>query len=248
MNHPEEPARIELIGQVMMIELNRPTRGNAFSGELVEALIAAMEQAGLNPAIDTVVFRGAGRHFCTGFDLDRIEQTDDAGLLLRFVRIETLLNMVWTSRLRTVAIGTGRAWGAGADLFAACDERIARSGTRFCFPGAGFGIVLGTRRLSARVGRDKARQWTTTGTEVPVADALDAGLVTQTIPETASDAEAIGRLPPLAVDAETLAGLNQASLEADGDRDLALLVRSASRPGLKGRIIAYAAKRRANRT
>lgn len=247
MTEPQEPICVTLTDSAMLIELNRPTRGNALSREMVEALIAAMEEAERNPGIDTVIFRGAGRHYCTGFDLDQIEETDDSGLLMRFVRIESLLNAVWTSRLRTVSIGAGRIWGAGADLFTACDVRIARSDSRLCFPGAGFGIVLGTRRLSERVGRDKARLWTTTGMEVSAAEALASGLVTQTFDDSETIGDVIERLPPPAVDGETLAGLHKASCDAESDRDMALLVRSAARPGLKRRIIAYAAVRRANR-
>lgn len=239
--------RVTAAASVVRIELNRPARGNAFSAPLVEALIAALDEASRNAAIDTVIFHGAGRNFCTGFDLDGIESQTDADLLMRFVRIETLLDLVWTSRLRTVAIGTGRIWGAGADLFAACDVRLARSDCRFRFPGAGFGIVLGTRRLSVRVGDGRARQWTTTGSEISAADALAAGLVTQTIDASDIIDDLIARLPSLTVDRDTLAGLHQASRRDDSDRDMALLVRSASRPGLKTRIVDYAAGRRTGR-
>ena len=248
MFEPEEPARVRYAESTMLIELNRPARGNGLSSALVEKLIAALEEGTRKSGIDTVVFQGTGRHFCTGFDLDQIEETDDSGLLMRFVRIETLLSMVWTSRLRTVSIGMGRVWGAGADLFAACDVRLARPDCKFCFPGAGFGIVLGTRRLSERVGRARARQWTTTGMVVSLSDALESGLVTRTIEVSESTSDLLKKLPSVAVDAETLTRLHEASGDAEGDRDMAMLVRSASRPGLKRRIIEYAARRRDNRT
>ena len=46
-----------------------------------------------------------------------------------------------------MAVATGRAWGAGADLFASCDIRACTPDASFRFPGTAFGIVLGTRRL-----------------------------------------------------------------------------------------------------
>jgi hypothetical protein len=48
--------------------------------------------------------------------------------------------------------------GAGADLVAACDWRIAAPATRFRMPGLRFGIVLGTRRFAALVGADAAHE------------------------------------------------------------------------------------------
>jgi enoyl-CoA hydratase/carnithine racemase len=246
-NLKDHPIRITREQSWTNIELHEPGRADALSASLVEALIRAFSEASDSAVIDTVVFHGSGRNFCTGFDLSGIETQSDADLLRRFVRIESLLDQVWTSRLRTVAIGTGRVWGAGADLFAACDVRIARSDCRFRFPGAGFGIVLGTRRLSLKVGEDTARHWTTTGVEVSAEEALAAGFAARIVNASETVDDALRQLAPVSVDTETLAGLHRASRQNESDRDLALLVRSASLPGLKDRIIAYTASRRIDR-
>lgn len=240
-------AQVTLSGSTMQIELDRPHRGNALSAALVEALIDSFATAEANTNLDTIVLRGAGRHFCTGFDLEGIEQQSDGDLLHRFVRIETLLSMIWGTRLRTVAIGSGRTWGAGADLFTACDVRIAPTECRFRFPGAGFGLVLGTRRLAVRVGEDRARLWTTTGIEFTFTEAVAAGLVTHVPDVDGSVDTVLGKLPAISVDALTLRGLNEASRRDESERDLALLTRSASRPGLKKRILAYAQGRQTDR-
>ncbi len=241
-------ARVTCARATVQIELNRPDHGNALSATLVEGLIEALAAAESDANIDTVVLRGAGRHFCTGFDLQGIEQHSDGDLLHRFVRIETLLSMIWGTRLRTVAIGTGRTWGAGADLFTACDVRIAPAECRFRFPGAGFGLVLGTRRLAVRVGEDKARLWTTTGVEFTFAEAVAAGLVTHVSDDISSVDTVLAGLPTISVDTVTLRALNEASRRDESDRDLALLTRSASRPGLKKRILAYAQGRQSDRS
>jgi len=240
-------AQVTLSDSTMEIKLNRPHRGNALSAALVEALIESLAAAESDMSLDTVVLRGVGRHFCTGFDLESIEQQSDGDLLHRFVRIETLLSMLWGTRLRTVAIGSGRTWGAGADLFTACDVRIAPAECRFRFPGAGFGLVLGTRRLAVRVGEDKARLWTTTGIEFTFAEAVAVGLVTHLPEEGGSVDTVLANLPTISVDALTLRALNAASRRDESERDLALLTRSASRPGLKKRILAYAQGRQSDR-
>jgi len=56
-----------------------------------------------------------------------------------------------------MAIAHGRNFGAGADLFVACDVRVAAPGTTFRMPGLRFGLQLGTRRLAQRIGNEAAR-------------------------------------------------------------------------------------------
>lgn len=214
---------------VATLTLARPERGNALAADLVEALIAQASAALADPTVHTLVLRAQGKHFCTGLDLSDLESSSDAELLHRLVRIETLLSMLWHAPLRTVAVVQGRTWGAGADLFAVCEQRIAAADCTFRFPGAQFGIVLGTRRLAERLGADLARELTVGGGELDAAQALLHGLATP----GAED------LSPPRVDRATAAALRSATRLDHRDADLAALVRSAAEPGLKQRIASY---------
>jgi enoyl-CoA hydratase/carnithine racemase len=233
-----EDTRLELLSTrrdgVFTLTMNRAERGNALSAELVEALLEGVNAALEDDEVHTLVLRGQGRHFCTGLDLSDLDRASDATLLWRLVRIETLLAAVWHAPKRTVAVAQGRTWGAGADLFAACEQRVALPGATLRFPGAQFGIVLGTRRLALRMGSDTARALLTQGGELSTTQALACGLATH--------AEEPGWAAP-PVDAETGAALRAATRAADGgdqrDADLAALVRSAARPGLVSRVRRY---------
>lgn len=231
--------------------LQRTERGNALSAELVEMLIDAVEACIADPAIDTLVLTSDGADFCTGFDLSKLGPTtsDDAtreidgALLWRFVRIEHLLATLWHAPLRTVAVVQGRAFGAGADLFAACDVRLATADAQWRFPGAGFGIVLGTRRLGELVGADRAMAWVTTGAAIDTDGALANGLATAVIEGGAWRSH----LAPLSVDRPTFAALRAATRVDRRDADLAALVRSATRAGLSQRIDHYRHSLRKNK-
>ena len=222
-------------GGVRTLTLARPERGNALSAELVEALLAAVQGAAADSSLHTLLLRAEGDHFCTGLDLSSLDSETDASLLWRLVRIETLLAALWHAPLRTVAVAQGRCWGAGADLFVACETRIAAEATQFRFPGAGFGIVLGTRRLAERVGTDMARRCTVDGQLLAAPDAQRVGLVSRLGGLGQTDLAA-----PVA-DAVTAAALRRATRSDQRDHDLAALVRSAARPGLKARVQAYRA-------
>lgn len=219
------------------LTLERAERGNALGPELVDALLDAVREASADRALHTLVIRGSGKHLCTGFDLSDLDACSDGDLLLRFVRVEELLAAIWHAPMRTVAVAQGRTWGAGADLFAACEWRLAREDASFRFPGAGFGLVLGTRRLAERVGTDAARRWVTQGQEVGARAAADAGLATALI-DSDADVASLVTMPP-AVSAETARAIRAATREDRRDADLAALVRSASAPGLRKRIAAY---------
>jgi len=219
------------------LTLERPERGNALGAELVDALLAAVQEASEDPSLHTLAIRGSGKHLCTGFDLSDLDSCSDGDLLLRFVRVEQLLAALWHAPMRTVAIAQGRTWGAGADLFAACDWRIARDDATFRFPGAGFGLVLGTRRLAERVGTDTARRWVIDGKQVDARDAAAAGLATSVL-DAATDVDGLLAAAP-AVSADTARAIRLATREDRRDADLAALVRSAAAPGLRARICAY---------
>lgn len=225
------------------LTLDQPASGNSLSRDMIEACHDALDQAEGGGA-KLLVVRGEGRHFCTGFNLQDLELESDGDLLLRMVRIEQLLARIWAAPFLTIAVGQGSVFGAGADLFVACRRRVALNGARFCFPGAGFGLVLGTRRLAARVGADVATGWVASGCRIDAAEAEAAGLVTDRCEESAVDMLLDQEMVAAArLDAWTLAAIRSAARADDQlDRDLAALVRSAARPGLKSRIAGFAAR------
>lgn len=229
--------RCERDGAVLTLWLARPERGNALGPELVAALEAALAARG---DARLVVLRGEGKHFCTGFDLSDLPALSDGDLLLRVVHIELLLQTLHALPVTTLAVGGGRTFGAGADLFAACDHRVALEGASFSFPGPAFGLALGTARLAGRVGASAARALLLAGREVKAEEALALGLATAVV-AAPEDAIAEAARAAARLDAPTVALLHERTRGAEDAADLAALVRSAARPGLKARIEAYRA-------
>lgn len=227
-----------IAGGIATVWLDRPDKGNALSAGAVESLAASVDAAFADPGVRTLLFRGRGRHFCTGFDLSDLANETDATLRDRFVALERLLQKVWHAPVRTAAFATGRAWGAGADLFAACDLRAAAPDATFRFPGSAFGIVLGTRRLTELVGWDRARPLVTEGVTLDAPGARAAGLATEVVEGDADD-WVVARLAPPIASRGTLAALREAARADHRAADLAALERSASIPGLRDRIDHY---------
>ncbi|MCR9072416.1 MAG: enoyl-CoA hydratase/isomerase family protein [Alphaproteobacteria bacterium] len=239
-----DPVAARRDGAVLHLALNRPESSNALSPEIVEALLSAIDAAA-EDGVRLIVFEGMGKHFCAGFNLSDLDSLSDGDLLLRLVRIETLLQAVYRAPMPTMALVRGAAMGAGADLVAACRRRLVVGTGRFAFPGAGFGIALGTRRLAGRVGSDRAMEIIAGGGLLDQDEAVAVGLIDAVIAEDAVDDE-IGRYAAMAARLEpgTLATVGSLTLDDGrsedlGARDMAALVASASRPGLKDRVVRY---------
>ena len=220
------------------IRLAQPMRGNALSAELVEEIHAALDECE-NKKIRSLILTGEGRHFCTGMDLSGLESETDASLLWRFVRIEQLLDRIWHSPFTVMAFATGRTWGAGADLFCAASLRWITEDASFRFPGAQFGLVLGSGRLAQRIGSDRAREWILRNQAIDAQDALRCGLASHE-----GHAEDFFKLADTLHETNTTTVTTQqmihaATRMADSDASLSALVRSAARPGLKHRIQQY---------
>ena len=222
------------------LTLDRERSANALSAELVDELLESVTQADAQ-GVRVLVLQGKGRNFSAGFDFGGFEEQSEADLLLRFVRIETLLQAIGTSPCLTVGLAHGRNYGAGADLFAACQWRIAEPGATFRMPGLAFGLVLGTRRLAALVGSERARDLleslATFGAEEARAMGFARQLASQTEwPAIVQEARRVAAVLPAASRTRLYRTL---TTTAAADASLADLVRSAAEPGLKARMQAY---------
>lgn len=231
----------ERSGTTTILTLDRAAKMNAFSGALVDALLDAVEAAH-GDGTRLLVLRGEGKNFSAGFDFGGFEAQSDGDLLLRFTRIEQLLQKVHHAPFETLALAHGRNFGAGVDLIGVCSRRVATPDSTFRMPGLRFGLVLGTRRFALQVGDDTARDILAESKTFGAEEGRRIGFLTQVAEASewpaviARASEASIALPP-----DACARLVAATRTDTRDADLAELVRSAAAPGLKARIAAYLA-------
>jgi enoyl-CoA hydratase/carnithine racemase len=224
------------------ITLSRPDKLNALSAELIDALDEAFEEVAA-AGVPLVALRGEGRCLSAGFDMTGVEQQSEGDLLLRFVRIELLLQRIVALPCLTVAFAQGRNFGAGVDLFAACTMRVATPDATFRMPGLKFGLVLGTRRFAAIVGKENARRLLETSATFDAAEAARIGFV-EDVADVAHwpDAIATASARVTALPLTARRRLHDALADGQEDTDLAALVRSAAEPGIGKRIAGYLAR------
>ena len=239
---------IERDADLLSLTLNRPRQANALSPSVVESLIDALS---MSEGVRACVIRGNGKHFCAGFDLSGLEDLSDGDLLLRFLRIETLLQKVHYAPFPILALGQGSVIGAGADLFAACWQRIAAPDARFAMPGWNFELALGTRRLTKLIGTDAARALLTESRPIDAQRAADIGLASLIAPtDTWSEHTSRFRERATTLSARAVADICALTVADTRSEDMAAIVATAGRPGLKQRVsrhVERVAQRRAKR-
>lgn len=236
-----QPLRIDRRDGVTRLTLDRPDRANALSADLVEALIAAFEDAARD-GTRLVVLQGEGKRFCSGFDFSDLQTASEADLVLRFVRVETLLQMIFYAPHPTLALAHGGNFGAGADLVASCSLRVASADATFQMPGLRFGVVLGTRRLAARIGVDGARAVLSETRTFSAEEAHAMGFLSEVRAREAWEEAIDGALRAAsALPPDTARTLCRLTAPDTRDGDMAELARAVSTPGLKARIETYRA-------
>jgi 2-(1,2-epoxy-1,2-dihydrophenyl)acetyl-CoA isomerase len=157
---------------------------NALSVELKQALLAALEDVGADPAVRAVVLTGAGRGFCVGQDLREhvalLESGDPAPLRTVREHYNPIVTRLATLPKPVVAAVNGMAAGAGAGLAFACDFRIAAANAGFLLAFANVGLTLDSGvswTLPRLIGTARATALALLAEPVPAEAALEMGLV-----------------------------------------------------------------------
>ncbi len=202
---------LDVSEHVATVTLNRPEKLNALSGELMEALVPAIEGLAEDKEVRCVVITGAGRGFCSGGDIAGMasgEALPDESPVARLRRREEVSRLLHEMPKPTIAMINGPAAGAGLSIALACDIRIAAESARMgtAFVRVGFsGDYGGTWMLQRLVGPARARWLYFTGELIDGREAERIGLVNRTVPddqlasETRALAERIAKGPPIAL-------------------------------------------------
>lgn len=197
--------RIETVdgGALAVVTMDRPAARNAMDTGLLTALLDHLVDLEARDDLRGMVLTGAGGAFSAGADVR--EHLDDGGrrrmeLFVAFYEQLTLF------RVPTVAAIEGPAVGGGAEAAGACDVRIAGRGAVLRFPGAIYGVPVGTARTVGQVGLSVAKDWVLSSRDVPAEEAERRGFVQQLVDDGSAEAAALAWLRTVATrDADTVA-------------------------------------------
>jgi len=197
--------RVEDEGAVRRLVLCRPDEFNTITPQLRDELDAALDVADGDPGVKVVLVAAEGRAFCAGFGLDwstrgqatgdgpegRVWDTvADVRMISRFGNTFAKLH---TISKPTIAAVQGWCIAGGTDMVLNADVIVAGQSARFGYPPARvWGVPEAPWLWVARLGLERAKRYLFTGDELSAAEAAEAGMILECVPDEALDKHATG--------------------------------------------------------
>jgi methylglutaconyl-CoA hydratase len=172
---------------VATVTLNRPRVNNAYDGDLIAGLHAAMDALGGEPSLRIVMLKGNGRQFQAGADLAWI-----SGVATQSPRENEAVSRLTAEAIRrldtcpvpTLALIQGGCFGGGTGIAAACDVVVASEEAVFSISETRWGLMAGIilPQLCQAIGLRQVRRYALTGERFGAVEARRLGLVHEVCP------------------------------------------------------------------
>ncbi len=236
---------LSINGHVATITLQRPQQANRLQPEDLSAIAAHIEAVNAMPQVLVLRMASTGKHFCSGFDINRIGESNT-------LSFEQLVNAVEEARPVTIAVIQGGVFGGATDLALACDFRLGSPACSLFMPAARLGLHYyrrGLERYVARLGLDTAKRLFLTADTLDAAQMKACGFLTdlvaaeQLVAQADDLAARLGGMAPLALLGmkKHLNAMASGTLDAEAlDRDIR---RAAQSEDLREGAAAWAQKR-----
>ena len=177
-------------GSAMVLTLNRESKRNALSPEMLGLLGDEISKAAQDDELRAVVLTGAGsKAFSAGMDLgflfEHLSSHPTSERIRKVQReIQDLFSRLEQLEKPTLVAIEGNCVGGGLELALCCDLRIASRDAKLGFPEARIGMLPdlgGTTRLSRLVGPTLAKEWIMTARQYTADQAYQRGVVNEVV-------------------------------------------------------------------
>ena len=172
---------------VATVTLNRPEVNNAYNGELIGGVLAALDALGSHKGLRAVLLRGNGKHFQAGADLKWINAVrvspPDENLRVSRATAEAVQRLNFAP-VPTIALVQGGCFGGGTGIVAACDVVIAADNALFSIAEVRWGLHASIiiPQLADAIGVRQLRRYALTGERFGAEEACRIGLVHKVVP------------------------------------------------------------------
>jgi len=168
-------------GPVAFVTINNASRLNSMNTALMDEFVAKLSQLAANADLRALILTGAGdKAFIGGADIREMSALANAEDSRRFItRLHKCCEAIRAIPVPTIARINGITLGAGLEIAASCDVRIAVESAVFGMPEVRLGIpsVIEAALLPMLVGWGRTRQIVLLGEKFSAQDALSWGLV-----------------------------------------------------------------------
>ncbi len=190
----------ETAGRIARITLNRPERLNAIDEKMPGEIRAAVERANADDGIHVIVLQGAGRGFCSGYDLKAFAETKGENPGVQSMPWDPMVDYrfmkqctddffsLWRSYKPVICKVHGYAVAGGSDIALCADIVVMAEDAKIGYPPARVWGCPTTAMWVFRIGAEKAKRMLLTGDLIDGRTAKGMGLVYDAVPAAELDA------------------------------------------------------------
>lgn len=178
-------------GAVARVTIDNATKLNILGSVLMAEFVAKVTALGEREDLRAVVLTGAGeRAFIGGADIHEMAGLDAARAREFITRLHRMCAALRDLAVPVIARINGYALGAGLEVAAACDLRVAATNAVFGMPEVKVGIpsVIEAALLPGLIGWGRTRELLLLGESIDAETALRWGLVERVAPASGLDA------------------------------------------------------------
>jgi len=171
---------------IATLTLNRPEKRNAISYDLIEDVLAGLDEAACSRA-GVLIITGAGNAFCSGMDLENLKQLGGRTHEQNLQDSETMAKLfrsIYDFPKPTIAAVNGPAIAGGTGVATLCDFTLAIAEAKFGYTEVRIGFIpaIVSSFLIANIGEKRARDLLLTGRIFSTHEAHALGLVNEIVP------------------------------------------------------------------
>ncbi|HXQ99293.1 MAG TPA: enoyl-CoA hydratase-related protein [Pseudomonas sp.] len=187
---------------VLRLTLNRPDSLNAFTFDMVETFIAALEKVRFDLSVRVVIITGAGQRFCAGLDTrasgspDWVDESAGKAQRIRAVmaKLGSIPLLMRKLPQPVIVAVNGATAGLGYSIALAGDLCIAARSAKFvnAFHNMGTGHELGFSYMLPRlIGYQRAAEIILTGKQIMAEEAAAMGMILRAVPDDLLQSEVL---------------------------------------------------------
>jgi enoyl-CoA hydratase len=167
-------------GKVAHVTIDHRAKLNCLSAGLMREFIAKMQALGDDDNLRAAVLTGGGeKAFIAGANMNELRELDPASAREFLTLVHGVCKVCRDLPVPIIARINGPCFGAGLELAAACDMRVAATNAIFGMPEVKLGVpsVVEAALLPQLIGWGKTRWMVYTGDSIDAGTAMDWGLV-----------------------------------------------------------------------
>lgn len=179
-------------GHVARVWFNRVHRKNALTVAVLARIEQIAAEVDADPELRVMVLRGRGGTFCSGFDLDDLQENFLGKHSLEIAVLGAqACERIYSMRTPSVAVLEGYVTAGGFEMMLACDFAITAASAMIGDFHIRRGLIGGAGpiyRVPRLIGIRKTKELLLTGKLLTGAEAFDWGLVNRVAPDDELDA------------------------------------------------------------